>query len=170
MHVLRTMLWYGRAWLMNIMVLIYMIMLQLYCKNQSCRARTQISGSGSNLWKFLALAPERFGPLKKKKTYCLYDLLAQPTMFVKPGTKFQALAPPSKIFWSLALALAIQNCLWSSSTALVRTQCITNIFSTEKYTSTPGTEICWVNCYSLISVSFLLTCWTFMAKGVQICQ
>jgi len=71
--------------------------------HQGCGAGTRISGSSSGHQNFLALAStsKSFWLLlrndlvhwKQKTLYDLYNSLAQQTMFVKPGTKFQDPAP-----------------------------------------------------------------------------
>jgi len=70
-----------------------------------------------HLEKFLATAPEQFGP--KTEKYCIVCVLACPTNYpVEVEPRFQAPAPPSKRFWlwlrpsKIAWAPAPQPCYW----------------------------------------------------------
>jgi len=76
-------------------------------------------GSCSEIYKFLAPAPERFGPLKTKN-HCNNGTTRSPQkLSVKPEPEFQAPAPPSKNFWldsshpkSLVLQLRLHSPAW----------------------------------------------------------
>jgi len=63
-------------------------------------ARTQILGCGFRHLKFLAPAPDQFGPLKTKKHCYLYSRFAPQNMSVERELKFQLQLHHSKYFSS----------------------------------------------------------------------
>jgi len=93
----------------------------LWTRNSNFGLRIQLQASksfgfGSNLWKLLAPAPNRFGPLEAKNLciICTIGLLHKLFMSVELELMFKAPAPPFKTIWP------IQNCLGSCSRSVPR--------------------------------------------------